>query len=89
MRKILGFCVISFIAFVVFSCGDSDRELPYIGEREVDAKGDSVYHSIPDFEFINQDGDTITHEFSKIKSISPTSFYFMSHYLSSNEDSNA
>ena len=77
MRKILGFCVISFIAFVVFSCGDSDRKLPYIGEKEINEKGDSVYHSIPDFEFINQDGDTITQEFFKDK-IYITDFFFTS-----------
>ena len=35
--------------------------LPFIGEKELAANGkDTIYHSIPDFKFANQDGDTIT-----------------------------
>lgn len=34
--------------------------LPILGERDVNAKGDTTYHTIPAFKFVNQNGDTIT-----------------------------
>ena len=34
-------------------------ELPILGERYVDDNQDTVYHSIADFAFVNQEGDTI------------------------------
>ena len=35
--------------------------LPFYGEKTVAANGkDTIYHSIPSFKFVNQDGDTIT-----------------------------
>ena len=37
-------------------------ELPILGERYVDDNQDTVYHSIADFAFINQVGDTIRKE---------------------------
>jgi protein SCO1/2 len=36
------------------------RHLPFIGPFDVTEKGDTVYHSIPAFSFINQEGKTIT-----------------------------
>lgn len=37
-------------------------ELPILGERYVDDNQDTVYHSIADFAFVNQEGDTIRKE---------------------------
>jgi len=37
----------------------ADRTLPIMGERDV-VNGDTVYHTIPEFEFIDQEGTTIT-----------------------------
>ncbi|MCM0059301.1 MAG: SCO family protein [Algoriphagus sp.] len=37
-------------------------ELPILGERYVDDNQDTVYHSIADFAFVNQLGDTIRKE---------------------------
>ncbi len=37
-------------------------ELPILGERYVDDNQDTVYHSISDFAFVNQVGDTIRKE---------------------------
>ncbi|GAB3989185.1 hypothetical protein GCM10028807_13540 [Spirosoma daeguense] len=49
------------------SCGSSTDKLPILGQREavtktVDGKEvtDSVYHTIPDFKFISQYGDTVS-----------------------------
>jgi protein SCO1/2 len=48
-------------------CNSGDDKLPILGQREavtktVDGKSvtDSVYHTIPDFKFVSQYGDTIT-----------------------------
>lgn len=38
-----------------------DGELPILGNREV-VDGETVYKTIPDFAFINQNGDTVTNE---------------------------
>lgn len=36
------------------------KQLPYIGHHEIE-DGDTIYHQIPPFGFVNQNGDTITH----------------------------
>ncbi len=36
-------------------------KLPILGERDV-VDGDTIYHSIPDFAFINQDSERVTNE---------------------------
>ncbi|TDQ15144.1 protein SCO1/2 [Algoriphagus boseongensis] len=38
---------------------DSPLELPILGERYVDENQDTVYHTIADFAFVNQVGDTV------------------------------
>jgi protein SCO1/2 len=53
---------------LAFSCGAPSEktsevaELPILGERYVDDNQDTVYHSIADFAFVNQLGDTIRKE---------------------------
>ena len=39
---------------------DRARYLPYYGNKSLDTKFDTVYHSIRPFRFINQSGDSIT-----------------------------
>lgn len=36
------------------------KTLPYFGPREVRGPGDTLYHTIPPFSFINQDGEVFT-----------------------------
>lgn len=62
----------SLLAICFFACGDTvdspvedlvivkKEALSILGNRDVDAKGDTIYPTIADFAFINQDGDTIT-----------------------------
>ena len=45
----------------LFSCENTPRKLPILGERDF-VNGDSVYHTIPDFKFINQDGAEVTNK---------------------------
>lgn len=45
----------------LFSCENTSRKLPILGERDF-INGDSVYHTIPDFQFINQDGVEVSNK---------------------------
>ena len=38
---------------MLFSCGD--KKLPFYGRHSVAENGDTIYHKIPDFSFLNQD----------------------------------
>jgi protein SCO1/2 len=64
MKKLL---LLPLIALAI-SCGSPSEktsevaELPILGERYVDDNQDTVYHSIADFTFVNQVGDTIRKE---------------------------
>jgi len=41
------------------ACQSGPRVLPILGERDFE-NGDTVYHTIPDFEFIDQDSNKVT-----------------------------
>lgn len=68
MRYLLFPCLILFLS----SCGDTSdapvkdlvivkkEALAILGNRDVDANGVTIYPTIPDFAFINQEGDTVT-----------------------------
>lgn len=50
------------VLYVILTTGKTNFiRLPYIGEKELAANGkDTIYHTIPAFKFVNQEGDTIT-----------------------------
>lgn len=52
-----------FSLFLLFSCGDSieknEGSLPILGNRDV-VDGDTIFHTIPDFSFTNQEGEEVT-----------------------------
>ena len=50
------------VFYVIFTTGKHNFiHVPYFGEKELAANGkDTIYHSIPSFSFINQDGKIIT-----------------------------
>lgn len=65
MKKLLILLfLLSFPAafYVILSTGKTNFiHVPYFGERELAPNGkDTIYHSIPAFKFVDQDGDTIT-----------------------------
>lgn len=43
----------------LYSCAPSSKELPILGKKE-DVDGQTIHHTIPDFEFINQDSMLVT-----------------------------
>lgn len=77
VSKILGLvAALFFSSLALFSCSESGHKLPILGPREV-VNGDTVYHQIPDFAFVNQDSAVITQEFMKDK-IYVADFFFTS-----------
>jgi len=61
MKKNIISAFIIIAAASIFSCESSSRKLPIMGERDF-VNGDSVFHKIPDFSFINQDSLLITNK---------------------------
>jgi protein SCO1/2 len=48
-------------AVLLFSCdGAGERPLPILGERDILPSGDTLYPTIPDFSFVDQDSQTVT-----------------------------
>jgi protein SCO1/2 len=71
MKNFLNSCLIGLLAF---SCGPKNERLPVLGRSEIKnvsfegrIKADTIFHTIPDFSFTNQDGDEVTQEIFKGK----------------------
>jgi len=45
---------IVFVFLVILGC-QQEKKLPFLGPKEVGKQGDTLYHKIPDFKFLNQD----------------------------------
>ena len=73
-----------FIIISIISCNDSPQRLPIYGERDVEKRmvngkevQDTIYQTIPEFSFIDQDSNIITNETFKDK-IYVADFVFLS-----------
>lgn len=59
------YLIIILCSFFFFACGESEppkkKKLPVIGNKEV-IDGDTIYHTIPDFSFIDQDSNFVDNE---------------------------
>ena len=83
--KIIKFLFLIALVSIFFMACNSDKKLPIYGEREVaiskDANGnqqiDTIYKTIPDFSFLNQDSVIITQDDFKRK-IYVADFFFTS-----------
>ncbi len=72
---LLAILLMPSIIYLFLSTGDYNyRSLPYIGPQS-EQNGEKVYHKIPDFSFVNQNGETITQEDFKGK-IYVADFFF-------------
>lgn len=64
MNKLKNILALLVITAVIVGCDqEKDQKLPIIGRTEyveVDGKIDTVYHTIPAFKLVDQEGDTIT-----------------------------
>jgi protein SCO1/2 len=64
------------LAYTIFmlACTESERKLPILGERDV-VNGDTIYATIPAFQFTNQDNISVTNDTYKDK-IYVVDFFF-------------
>jgi protein SCO1/2 len=69
----LFFCLLTLF---LLSCENSSNPLPILGERDV-VNGDTVYHTIPGFRFIDQDSKFVTNATFAGKAY-VTDFFFIS-----------
>src|ERR1043165_412660 len=61
MYKILA-STFSFVLLIcVVACTKPEKRLPIFGEKEVNG-ADTVYHTIADFKFVDQDSNVVTNE---------------------------
>jgi protein SCO1 len=60
IKKLTGAILVSTVTFL-FSCESSQKPLPILGYRNF-VNGDTVYHSIAPFQFVDQDSSLITKE---------------------------
>jgi protein SCO1 len=58
LARIMPFVAIFFSLLVVFM-PKKEKKLPILGERDV-VNGDTIYRSVPDFQFVNQDSQIVS-----------------------------
>ncbi|HRK52854.1 MAG TPA: SCO family protein [Cyclobacteriaceae bacterium] len=73
MRKLMVFVA---VAGLISSCAKTEKPLPIFGQREV-VNGDTVYHKVANFQFVDQDSAFVTNETFKDQ-IYVTDFFFTS-----------
>ncbi len=68
------FFIYCWVGFLAFSCNPKNERLPILGRSEIvnvkfDGKitADTIYHTIPDFSFTDQDGNVVTQNTFKDK----------------------
>jgi protein SCO1 len=77
MCRAISILSVAFVSFLSISCIEKkDGAMPVYGERTFDGK-DTVYHTIANFEFVNQDSAIVTNETFKGK-IYVADFFFTS-----------
>ncbi len=64
------------VAGLISSCAKTEKPLPIFGQREV-VNGDTVYHKVANFQFVDQDSAFVTNETFKDQ-IYVTDFFFTS-----------
>ncbi|MEZ4825655.1 MAG: SCO family protein [Bacteroidia bacterium] len=74
MRKLL---FINGLIWLIASCASGSKPLPVLGFRQTNAAGDTIYHTIPDFSFVDQDSNIVTQSTVAGK-IYVTDFFFTS-----------
>jgi len=74
----VSFFIIAIISMGLASCNTKSKEekLPIFGEREVEG-ADTIYHTIADFRFVDQDSNEVTNETFRDK-IYVADFFFTS-----------
>jgi len=68
--------IILISAVVLMTACKNEKRLPILGERDIQ-NGDTIYHSVPDFSFINQDSQVVNNATFDSK-IYVVDFFFIS-----------
>jgi len=76
MRTTIGLAFLLLIGFVSCQTSMGNEKLPIIGNKDI-VDGDTIYHKVPDFTFVNQDSQIVTNETFRDK-IYVTDFFFTS-----------
>ncbi len=58
--KYLSLLILSLI--LITSCATQEEHLPILGNRDILENGDTSYHTIPDFSFVDQDSNIISNK---------------------------
>ncbi len=53
------------ILFFLIACQEETKRLPFLGQTRITENNDTIYHTIPDFRFIDQDSQIVTKKFFK------------------------
>ena len=68
------FFILVMLSMIIFSCTPRKKSLPILGRKEIKnvafeggIKADTIYHTIPDFQFVNQDSAFVTQDTFKDK----------------------
>jgi len=69
MKNNYFFLIFSFLFLVNVSCNQAKKKLPIYGNRDIDVKEingkqivDTVFHQVPEFSFLNQEGQITTQQ---------------------------
>lgn len=76
MKRIAEVVTYVLLILIITSCSFKQKKLPVLGEREV-IDGDTIYHTIADFSFVNQDSSIVTEKTFENK-IYVSDFFFTS-----------
>ncbi len=61
MKNVFLFSLIISVLGTI-GCTDEPRVLPILGNRDVAPNGDTIYPTVPDFKFIDQDSQVVTNQ---------------------------
>lgn len=74
--KIVLVCFAGLFALMIGCLPETEKKLPYLGRKQINGN-DTVYHTINEFKFVNQDSNFVTHENFKDQ-IYVSDFFFTS-----------
>jgi protein SCO1/2 len=54
--------LLAALTTIFFSCQEHPQKLPILGNRDIQANGDTIYHTIPSFSFVDQDSQVVNNQ---------------------------
>ena len=70
------FLKLVLVGILLFLVGcNKEKRLPYLGPMRITENGDTIFHTIPDFRFVDQDSNYVTKDFFKDR-VTLVDFFF-------------